>query len=695
MKIQRLTFSVIISLFLVSCSPKEPAGVPEKAPDPVRVSVSPYAQLVEVPIESVELTDGFWQERFELVKDVTIPKMFEYMHADTSSHYRNFLIAAGEMEGKWYGTFWHDGDFYKWLEALVYVYQVTNDPKLDSLMDRVIDVVAKAQEPDGYLSTYIQLNNKERFRNKQHHELYNLGHLMTVAARHYEATGKTNLLNVGIKTADYLYQTFAVNRPARLNPFDFNPSNMMGAVDMYRATGNEKYLALADTFVSMRGTTKRGVTITEEEFNEHSNPPGDDNNQDRVPFRKETKAVGHAVTATYLYAGAADLFLETGEKALMDAEKRIWEDVATRKLAVHGGAGPIPNGLSIRNDKVHEAFGDEYYLPLKVSYNETCANIGNVMWNWRLHKAEPDVKYLDIMETGMYNSGLSGFGLDGFSFYYNNPLRRYGKEAGLGGWNEAFQRSPHIHCYCCPPQLARHIAGFRHYIYATSKDKPGLWVNFFASSEVSTNLSDGTSVVLTQTTNYPWEGKVRLKLGLTSPAQFTVNIPVPGWATGAAVSVNGEKVKEVEAGKFLVLDREWKDQDEVMVELPMRIRLLKANPLVEQTRNQVAVTRGPVVYCLESADLPEGINFMDVVLNRTARYTAEFNPGLLGGVTVIKTTALALTDDEWSVQPYQSNDLYKETGNEKRQEIAIQLIPYYAWSNRGLSQMTIWMPVNY
>jgi DUF1680 family protein len=224
------SFTLLYLLLLFGCSNEKKLPVAVVHPELKPVKVSPYSKLIEIPIQNVDLTSGFWKEKFDLVKNVTIPEMFTYMHADSSSHYRNFLIAAGEIKGKWKGTFWHDGDFYKWLEAEAYVYQVTKDPKLDSLMDRVIEVIGKAQAPDGYISTYIQLNHMERFQNKQHHELYNLGHLMTAAARHYEATGKTNMLNIGIKTADYLYQTFAVNRPSRLNPFDFNPSNMMGCV---------------------------------------------------------------------------------------------------------------------------------------------------------------------------------------------------------------------------------------------------------------------------------------------------------------------------------------------------------------------------------------------------------------------------------------------------------------------------------
>jgi hypothetical protein len=662
------------------------------APEISKGYISPFASLVEVPIQNVDLTQGFWKIRFDLIKDVTIPKMFEYMHADSSSHYRNFLIYTGQMQGKWAGTYWHDGDLYKWLESVVYVYQVTKDPKLDKLMDEVIAVIGKVQQPDGYISTFIQMNNKERFQNKSYHELYNLGHLMTVAARHYEATGKTNLLDIGKKTADFLYQTFVVNRPARLNPFGFNPSNIMGAVDIYRATGDQHYLTLANEFVSMRGTSGNLKKTDYESFIKHDHAPGEDNNQDKVPFRKEKEAVGHAVTATYLYAGAADVYLETGEKALMEASNRIWNDVVKRKISIHGGVGPVPMGLSIRNDKIMEGFDRAYSLPMKESYNETCANIGNVMWDWRLYKSNPNVKYLEVMESGIYNSALSGIGLDGFSFYYRNPLRRFSKEVGLPGWNESFERTEHLDCYCCPPQLARHIAGFRHYLYAVSKDKPELWINFYASGKVNAVLNNNTNVSLTQTTNYPWEGLVNIEMALKTPAVFTLKLPIPDWANGASVKLNGIELTGIVAGQFLSIERTWNNKDLVTIDLPMRIRLMKANPLVEQAKNQLAVLRGPIAYCLESTDLPKDVDFMDIVLKKSNNFSAEFKPDLLGGVYVVKTKALAVTDSEWSAKPNNAEHLYKEMGNEKVKEIDIQLIPYFSWSNRGASEMTIWIP---
>jgi DUF1680 family protein len=684
--------SILIAVTLV-CIPafgKKNSPAVDKDVHQVIRPDSPHSVLREVPIQDIKLTDGFWKSRFELIKNVTIPRMFEYFHAEESSHWRNFLIASGLKEGKWNGTYWHDGDFYKWLESVVYVYQITGDQDLDRLMDSIIEVIAKVQEPDGYLSTYIILNKKERWQNKQHHELYNLGHLMTTASRHYEATGKTNFLEVGKKTGDYLFDTFCVDRPARLNPFGFNPSNIMGAIDLYRATGDKRYLALADTFISMRGTTKIGETISYKEARQHSNPAGDDNNQDHVPFRQENEAVGHAVTAGYLYCGAADAYMETGDKTLLTALDRIWDDVTRRKVSIHGGIGPVPKGVSIRNDKVHEAFDFAYSLPNRVAYNETCANIANAMWNWRMFQIRPDAKYTDVMERVLYNSGLSGLGLDGDSFYYNNPLQRLGADVPLGGWNEKHARTKHIDCYCCPPQLARTQAKMRKFFYSIAKDEKALWVNMYAANRLNTTFSDGTPVALTQKTDYPWDGSVNLEIEVDG--EFALHLRIPDWARGASVQVNGKDLSTVSAGSYRVINRKWKTGDVVRAIFPMPVQRIKANPLVEQLRKQVAIQRGPIVYCLETVNLPKSVNILDIQIRSETTFSAEFKPELLGGVTALSGNVFYTHDPEWSKSPYNALYLYKEMTPLAQKPLQVQLIPYFAWSNRGSSQMTVWFP---
>ena len=342
-------------------------------------SSSPYVKLRSVDIGDVKWTDGFWVDKFKIASEVTLPTMWELLQNPDISHaWTNFRIAAGLEEGEFKGTPWYDGDVYKWLEAVAYVYAQTKDEKLDKLMDEVIEVIGKAQEDDGYITTFIQIGKgqwtwgeagespylpyeeNKRWQDYHRHELYNMGHLMTTGCIHYRVTGKKTLLNIAQKTGDYLYEVFKTRDP-KLAHFGFNPSNIMGSVELYRTTGDPKYLELGQIFVDMRG----------------SQPGGTDQNQTRTPLRKEDEAVGHVVTAAYLYAGAADVYAETGEKALLNALERIWKNAALQKMYITGGTSAIHFGVTSSGDKSHEAFGREYELPNASAYNETCANIAN------------------------------------------------------------------------------------------------------------------------------------------------------------------------------------------------------------------------------------------------------------------------------------------------------------------------------
>jgi DUF1680 family protein len=646
-------------------------------------SASPHSRLRTVDLEEVRWTCGFWKDKFELVKDVTIPEMWDYFNGAGNSHWTNFRIAAGLAEGEWSGTSWHDGDFYKWLEAVAHVYIVTRDPALDRRMDEVIEVIGKAQRPDGYISTQIILEKRQRFQDIHHHELYNMGHLMTAACIHHRATGKTNFLDIARKTGDYLYGTFK-DRSPELAHFGFNPSNIMGAVELYRTTGDRKYLDLANVFIDMRGSQPAG--------SRHYGLGGTDQTQDRVPLREETEAVGHAVTATYLYCGAADAYMETGDATLLEALHRIWSDVVRRKLYVHGGVGPLTRGLSIRRDDVHEAFADPYFLPNRQCYCETCSNIGNAMWNWRMLNITPDARYADVMERVFYNSGISGLALDGDHFFYSNVLRRMGPNVPLLR-SDTTERWKHRQGYCCPPQLARTIAKMHGFAYSTSEE--GIWVHLYGSNELETELSDGAAVKLIQETEYPWNGDVKISLDLAEQAAFTLRLRIPGWAAGATVKINGSPLTDdFQAGTYAALQRTWKTGDTVELRLPMRVRPIHANPMVEELRGQVAVMRGPLVYCLESADLPDGVDVMDVRLSRKVDLQPRFDSELLGGLVVLEGQAVAVADPDWSAEPYDSPVLYKEYAPTEPRPVQLRLIPYHAWANRGAGQMTVWMPLD-
>lgn len=659
-------------------------------------SASPHSKLHSINLNEVKWTDGFWADKFTLVKDVTIPKMWEYFNGKDETkmghHWTNFLIVAGLKEGKWDGRSWDDGDLYKWVEAVAHVYAVTQDPKLDQQMDEIIKIIGQVQQDDGYISTQIIAEKRERFQSINHHELYNMGHLMTAASIHHRITGKDNFLAIAKKTGDYLYDTFKADKPELL-PFGFNPSNIMGAVELYRTTGDAKYLELANIFIDNRGKTEVGKTLTAKQAEQHRNLAGTDHTQDRVPLRKESFAVGHAVTATYLYSGAADAYLESGDKKLLSALQRIWRDVTQRKVYVHGAVGTFTNGMSIRRDPVHEAFGDEYFLPNRKSYNETCANIGLAMWNWRMLNLSADAKYADVVERVFYNAGISGLGLDGDSFLYTNVLRRFGSKVPLLR-SDRLKRWKGRIGYCCPPQLARTIAKMHGYAY--SKSEGALWLHLYGSNVLDTKLTDGSAIRLRQDTQYPWQGDIQLTVeAVEKNKSFSLQLRIPQWAADATLSINGnDKNIDLTPGTYASLKRQWNKGDVVNLKLPMPVRLVQANPLVEETRGQVAVMRGPIVYCLESTDLPKGVDVMNVRLPRDIKWKSEFKPQLLGGVTVLEGDALYDEADTWPDSPFDSKKLYREITATQSKVQKVKLIPYYAWLNRGESQMSVWLPLN-
>ena len=626
---------------------------------------SPYYKLKGSDPAEARWTEGFWAEKFELCKNAIIPSIRRAMDIpENSAVFMNFSIAAGLKSGEHRGTDWGDGDCYKWLEAVAHVYGVTGDGELDRVMDESIEIIGKAQEPDGYICTQIQLTNKGRWQKRLHHELYNMGHLMTAACAHYRVTGKDSFLNIAIKLGDYLYKTFQP-RPPELVHYGWNPSNIMGLADLYHATGNKRYLELAGIFVDMRGSA----------------PGGDDQNQDRVPLRRETDAVGHAVTATYLYCGAADVYAETGEEALLEALERIWGDVVSRRMSITGGVGPLHNGMSPRRDAVHEAFAMEYQLPNSTAYNETCANIGNAMWNWRMLRISGDGKYADVMEQGLYNILLSGVSVHGERFFYTNPLRWYGEEHHLLS-NDAFPRWHTFNCYCCPPQVARSIARLHQWAYCVSDE--GVWVNIYGGGKLENSL-----IKLTQETLYPWDGNIKITVQEASGDTFAVMLRIPPWAGEAKIKVNGEKSNAaIEAGAYTAIRRKWSSGDQIELTLPMGVRLVKANPKVEEARNQVAIMRGPVVYCLESADLPYGVQVSEIHIPRNIQLTPRHDRELLGGVTVLEGAARRIREDDWS------GKLYQDIGDDSGEPVQITLIPYYAWANRGVCEMTVWMPLS-
>ena len=632
-------------------------------------------------MNAAQWSSGFWADRFRLCHEVILPKMKEALeHPDNRARLSNFRVAAGIEVGGHQGTNWSDGDCYKWIEAMAHVCAIAGDDGLDREMDHWVELIGRSQDEDGYLCTQVQLDpGKERWGATIYHELYNMGHLMTAACVHHRATGKDTFLAVARRLADYLYGVFEP-RPAELANFGWNPSNIMGLVDLYRATGEARYLELAGIFVDMRGSKPKGGQW----HAGHGNSDGTDQNQDRVALRKEIEAVGHAVTATYLYAGAADVYAETGEGELMDALTRIWQDVTSKRMFVTGAVGAHHHTVSKRGDRVWEAFGLDYQLPNRIAYNETCSNIGNAMWNWRLLNLTGEAKYADVMELVLYNSALSAMDVDGTRFCYTNPLARQTDGTMLS--NDTPERWSEHHCYCCPPQVARTLAKVHEWAYSTSDEV--LWVNLYGSNTLDTELPGKGRLELTQETDYPWEGRVTIMIGGAPRGQFSIMLRVPGWADGADVSVNGEPVDvEAEAGAYAAIEREWRAGDQIVFDIAMRPRLMASHPEVEETHNHVAVMRGPVVYCLESVDLPEGVAIHEVHVSRDVDLSARHDGDLLAGVTVLEGQAGRVPSADWG------GKLYQELSVPPPEPFTLRLIPYYAWLNRGRCDMRVWLPL--
>jgi len=502
------------------------------------------------------------------------------------------------------------------------------------------------------------------------HEHYNFGHLMTAACVHYRATGKKNFLNVAIKASDYLYTVFKDPSP-ELAALDWNPPHYMGLVEMYRTTGDKKYLELAETFINMLGTGKY----------DKPGRKGLDHSQKRIPFREETQAVGHAGHGNYMYCGVADVVAETGDKSLKLALDKIWQDMAYKKMYVTGGTG-TSNRVVSHEGVVGEAYGKEYELP-NMAYSETCANIGNVMWNWRMFLLNGDARYMDIMELALYNGSLSGIGLDGKNFFYTNPLRYV--DGHPNNSHDHGERRPWIDCFCCPPNIVRTVAQVQDYAYNISKE--GVWVNLYGSNVLDINLVDGTKVKLNQQTDYPWNGLVNITMDIKKKKEFAMMIRIPNWANEVTLKVNGKIVQDkIKTGSYFPIKRIWKKGDKVELNLPMSPQLIRANPYVENIQHQVAVKRGPLIYCLESVDLPKDVSISEVVIPQKIELKSHFNKDLLSGITVLEGEAEIVREEDWAGQ------LYKPLVAKKEEKLKIKLIPYYSWSNRGKTNMTVWMP---
>lgn len=687
---KRTTIGAIIALMTAAPAAAQQNGITD-------TGKSKYAVMASTPIDAVKWTGGFWGERFNVFSGISVQSMWETWQSDRSHGFHNFLVAAGEKKGRRHGPPFHDGDMYKWLEAVAAVYAVNKDPELDKIMDRFIGCVVKSQREDGYLHTPViiaEMNKKLQqaeekdntvvgtkvgtgkdgaFGNRLNFETYNLGHLITAGIIHKRATGKTTLFNAAVKAADFLCN-FYEKSSAELARNAVCPSHYMGITEMYRATGDPKYLDLSKKLIDIRGMVENGT----------------DDNQDRIPFRDQYEALGHSVRANYLYAGVADLYLEDGEAQLKKNLDSIWNDIVTRKMYITGACGALydgtsPDGTDYKPDniqKVHQSYGRPYQLPHSTAHNETCANIGNMLLNWRLFAATADAKYVDIVENCFYNSILSGISLDGKRYFYTNPMRMSDELPYTLRWPK--ERTEYISCFCCPPNTLRTLCEVQDYAYSIGKDE--IYVNLYGENTLNTKLESAGDITIEQKTDYPWDGKIDITVAkLKGKKDFTLKLRIPAWCEGATVSVNGEACNiDTQSESYIAVSRKWKKGDVLTLNMPMKTKLIEANPLVEESRGQIAVQRGPVVYCLESNDI-NGLDIDNIAIPLDAKFTpVEIN---IDGsrIMALDTEAYNRTEASWK------NVLYREVSN-KKNKVKIRLIPYYAWGNRGKSEMTVWIP---
>ncbi len=625
-----------------------------------------------VPFTAVHLDDVFWAPRIETNRQVSIP--FAFQQCELSGRVDNFERAAKALRGEPLantnppGYPFDDTDLYKVIEGASYVLSVRQDPKLDAYVDGMIAKIAAAQEPDGYLYTTRTINpqNPHRWAGKERwelerddsHELYNLGHLYEAAVAHYQATGKRTLLDVAIKSANLLVDTFG---PGRKSIWPGHQITEMGLAKLYRVTGNERYLSLAKFMLDERGPASSGKT----------NPRGLTYNQAQQRVVEQTEAVGHAVRATYMYSGMADVAAMTGDQSYVNAVDAIWNDVVSKKLYITGGIGSKGSG---------EAFGGPYDLPNMTAYNETCAAVGNDFWNHRLFLLHGDARYIDVMERTLYNGLISGVSLDGKAFFYPNPLESIGQH----------ERSPWFGVACCPGNITRFLASVPGYVYAQQGST--LYINLFAGSTADIMLG-GRRLKIAQQTRYPWDGAVKIAVTPDRARDLTIKVRLPGWARNEpvptdlyrfldaatepiALKVNGTPLGLTADRGYVSVTRRWQPGDVIDLALPMPVRRVIANDRVEADRGRVALQRGPIVFAAEWPDNANG-RVRNLVLPDEARLESRFRGDLLNGVQTVTAKAYGLAMDA--------------QGKPVKTEQTLVAIPYSTWANRGRGEMAVWV----
>ena len=630
--------------------------------------------ITPVPFSKVKIEDSFWLPRLETNRTVTIPYDFE--KCEETKRIQNFEIAAGLKEGEFVGIRFNDSDVFKIMEGAAYSLANHPDPELKKYLDDLISKVAGAQKKDGYLYTARTIDPANPAPNSgperwsfldQSHELYNVGHMYEAAVAHYQATGKRTFLDVAVKNADLIANTFG---PDKQYGVPGHQEIEIGLVKLFRVTGDEKYLNLAKYFLDIRGQKVDNVKYTQER-NIYL--------QSHIPVIKQDEAVGHSVRAAYMYSGMADVAAIVGDEDYINAIDKIWENVVHKKIYITGGIGARHRG---------EAFGDNYELPNETAYNETCAVIANCMWNHRMFLLKGHAKYFDVLERTLYNGFLSGISLEGDEFFYPNPLACDAKYAFNQG---ALTRKPWFDCSCCPANIVRFLPSLPGYIYAIHEKD--VFINLYISNKAQIEVNQ-VKVEIAQTSNYPWDGEIKVIVNPEKKSSFNIKLRIPGWSYNQPVpgdlytyyndnnkrisaKLNGKEVAIEPDKGYLTINKNWEKGDEIVLDLPMEIRLVECHEMVESNRNRLAIERGPIVYCIEGIDNKGEV--FNKLLPEYAPVTTQWQQDLLGGINIIKADVPAF--------------VVRETGEEvKTKSHNLVAIPYYAWSHRGIGEMLVWLP---
>lgn len=642
-------------------------------------SVEAVRNTGDYPIKPVNFThvmidQGFWFDRIETNRTVTIP--YDFAKCEETGRISNFEVAGGLKEGTFEGIRYNDSDVFKIMEGAAYSLAMHPDAELDQYLDALIEKIAAAQEEEGYLYTTRTINNEKPAPNAgaerwsyldQSHELYNVGHMYEAAVAHFQATGKDSFLRIAIKNADLIASVFGHGKQFGI------PGHQeieIGLVKLYRVTGDQKYLDLAKYFLDARGNVPADAKFPQKK---------DPYFQSHLPVVEQTEAVGHAVRALYMYSGMADVAAITGDEQYISAIDRIWENVVTKKLYITGGVGARHHG---------ESFGDAYELPNETAYNETCASIANCMWNHRMFLLKGESKYIDVLERTLYNGFLSGISLEGNTFFYPNPLTCDATYAFNQG---ALSRKPWFDCSCCPANIVRFLPSLPGYVYAVQGNN--VFVNLYLQNSGHITL-EGGAIDLNQETRYPWDGKVIIGVNPESEFEFTLKLRIPGWVRGQPVpgdlyryqssvkkqytiTINGQRVEPEYHDGYVHITRRWKKGDQILLDLPMDIQLVKSHVNVKENYGRVAIERGPIVYCVESID-NDGHVF-NLLMPEFAPTSVQWKPDLLGGINIVKAAVPSF--------------VVRQSGEEtKTRSHRLVAVPYYAWSHRGIGQMQVWMP---